>query len=166
MSAIRNVIFAAGFATLGAFAAVGAQAAAGPHRGGMSMFGPDISKFAEALDLSAEQEGMLETMRADAKSQRQAHREEKQANKGQLIEMLGQETLDADQIHDLIDTRTNEMASFAHDMADQFIAFHATLDDEQRATLVEKVEEASARHEERQERRGERGGERGERGGR
>ena len=160
MPTIRNIIFAAGFATLGAFAAVGTQAVAGAHSGGP--FGADMARFAQALDLSEAQEALVDEMRAEARAQMQANRMGKQADKEGIKAMLSQETLDAAAVHSMIDERIDEMASFAHEMADSFIALHATLDADQRATLVEKMEEASERHEERRQRHTERSSERGD----
>jgi len=160
MPAIRNIIFAAGFATLGAFATVGTQAVAGAHGGGP--FGPDLARFAQALDLSETQESMVDEMREDVRAQMKANRTGKQADKEDIKAMLSQETLDADVVHSMIDDRISEMASFSHEMADKFIALHATLDADQRATLVEKMAEAEERHEERRQRHTERRSERGD----
>ena len=91
-------------------------------------------------------------MRAEARAQMQANRMGKQAYKEGIKAMLSQETLDAAAVHSMIDERIDEMASFAHEMADTFIALHATLDADQRATLVEKMAEAGEQHEERRRR--------------
>ena len=157
MSALRNVLFAVGFMTVGAVASVGAQATAGAYRAGP--FGPGMVKFVASLDLNDQQQELVDEIKLDAREQMQAHREDRDGHKAEVKALLSQETIDADVVHDMIDTRVNDMSSMAHDMADKFITLHATLDDEQRATLVEKVDEVSERHEQRGQR-----GERGERG--
>ncbi|MFT5681196.1 MAG: Spy/CpxP family protein refolding chaperone [Myxococcota bacterium] len=159
MSAIRNIFFAAGFATLGAFAAIGTQAVASGHRGGP--FGPNMARLADALDLTDDQQAMVDEMREDARAQMKGHREDREASKAELKTLLSQETMDADVVHGMIDDHIAEMSGFAHDMADQFISLHATLDADQRAALIETVEEAAERH---GSRHSERSGERGERG--
>ena len=159
MSAIRNVIFAIGFATLGAIAAVGTQAVASGHH--VSPLGTSMARLAASLDLTDDQRAMVDEMRTEAQSQMQAHRDERAASKDALKTMLSQETMDPEIVHTMIDDRINEMSGFAHDMADQFIALHATLDDDQRTQLVETMEEAAERHSARRSRHS---GERGERG--
>ena len=149
MPAIRNIIFATGIAALSAIAAVGTQAIAGGPGG---PFGAEMTRFAQALDLSEDQEHMVAEMREAGRAHIQASRIGKQQDKEDIREMLSQESLDADVVHGLIDERIDEMASFAHDMADKFIALHATLDADQRATLIEKMEAAGERHEERRRR--------------
>ena len=149
MPAIRNIIFAIGGAALGAIATVGTQAIAGSPGG---PFGTDVARFAQALDLSEDQESMVAEMREAGRAHMQASRSGKQRDKQDIQKMLSQESLDADVVHSMIDERIDEMASFAHDMADKFIALHATLDADQRATLIEKMEAAGERHEERRRR--------------
>lgn len=150
MTTIRNIILAAGFSALGALAAVGGQAVAGAHGGGP--FGPDLARLAQALDLSDAQAEMVDEMRTQARAQMRDSRMSKQADQEDIKTMLSQEVLDAAVVHSMIDDRINEMSSFAHEMADEFIALHATLDADQRATLVEKMAEAGERHEERRRR--------------
>lgn len=159
MSAIRNVLFALGFATLGAIATVGTQAAASGHRGGP--FGPGMARLADSLDLTDDQQAMVDEMREEARTQMQAHREDRESGKEEIKALLSQETMDAEVVHTMIDDRINEMSGFAHDMADKFIALHATLDEDQRTQLIETMDEVAERH---SERRGRHGGERGERG--
>ena len=149
MPAIRNLIFAIGSAALGAIAAIGTQAVAGSPGG---PFGSDMARFAQSLELSEDQESMLAEMREAGRAHMQASRAGKQQYKSEIRDMLSQESLDADVVHSMIDERINEVASAAHDMADRFIALHATLDAAQRATLIEKMEAASERHEERRRR--------------
>ena len=102
-------------------------------------------------------------MRAEARAQMQANRMGKQAYKEGIKAMLSQETLDAAAVHSMIDERIDEMASFAHEMADTFIALHATLDDDQRTQLIETMEEAAERHSARRSRHSDERDERGER---
>jgi len=161
MSAIRNVIFAVGFSTIGAIAAIGTQAAASGHHA--RPFGPSMARLAASLDLTDDQQAMADEMRAEAKEQMQAHRDERAASKDALKAMLSQESMDAERVHTMIDDRINEMSGFAHDMADQFIALHATLDDDQRTQLIETMEEAAERHSARRSRHSDERDERGER---
>lgn len=164
MPTLRTLAFAAGFMTLGALGTMGAQATAGP--GG---HGAHLARLIQKLDLTEDQKTQASEIRDAMRSHHKDMSTERDERSDEMLDLLGSADIDRDVVHAEIDAKISEQAAFAHDMADRFLDLHATLDDAQRATLVEQAEEAIEQRSERHGQRGERGehserGERGERG--
>lgn len=159
MSTLRTIAFAVGFMSLGAVSAVGAQAAASPGFG----HGRHLARLIQQLDLTDDQQAQAEEIRDAMRSHHEAARAERDERRDDMLAMLGSADVDRDAVHAEIDAKSAEKTAFIHEMADMFLDLHASLDDEQRATLVEQAEEAAERMEQHRGERGERG-ERGPRG--
>ena len=74
-------------------------------------------------------------------------RAEQESSHAELMELLGSPSVDRAAIHAELDARASEKLAFAHTMADMVLDLHATLDDEQRARLVEAMSERGERRE-------------------
>ena len=154
MSMIRNTLFAVGFMTVGAIGTVGAQAAARPGSFG---HGAHLARLVQQLDLTDDQQVQADEIRDAMRSHHEEMRADRGEHKAELLAQLGNASVDREAVHTEIDSKLAEQASFMHEMADMFLDLHASLDDDQRSTLVSSAEQAMDRHEERRGERGERG---------
>lgn len=159
---LRSVLLAAGFSSLSMFSA-GALAGAHADQSERSARGhkaPPIaqilSRVADELDLTEAQVAMLDDMKAEAKSDMKAMRAERQERQGELAEMLSADKINRKLVHARIQERADQRAEAAHQAADTLMDFFDSLDDAQRATLLEQIEEMEARRAERSEERSER----------
>jgi Spy/CpxP family protein refolding chaperone len=136
MSTFRSLIFAAGFMAVGAFTTIGLEATARPGQGGP---GPAVARLLGALDLSDSQQELAAELRSTAQDHRESMRAEREADHAELMALLGSASVDREAVHAELDARASEKLAFAHTMADMILDLHATLDDEQRARLVERM---------------------------
>lgn len=144
MSTFRSIFFATGFMTIGAFGTVGLQASARPDHAGP---GPHVARLLGSLDLSDAQQELADEIRATALDHRESMRAEWGSNHAKLMDLLGSPSVDRAAFHAELDARASEKLSFEHKMADMVLDLHATLDNEQRARLVEAMSERGERRE-------------------
>lgn len=147
---LRQSLFAAAFMGVGALGTLSMHAVAGrgaPHgehgeRGGR---GEAVRELVDAMNLSAEQQTQLTAIKDAARAQRKASREDRQADLESLTALMAEEKLDRKAVHKELDARVKERAEGMHALIDQIADFHATLNAEQRATLVAGLDELSER---------------------
>jgi Spy/CpxP family protein refolding chaperone len=156
MSTFRSLIFAAGFMAIGAFSTIGLEAIARPGQGGP---GPQVARLLGMLDLSDAQQELAAEIRSTAQDHRESMRADREASHADLMALLGSASVDREAVHEELDVRASEKLAFAHTMADMILDLHATLDDEQRARLVERMSERDEQRGQSPSRRGtQRGG--------
>ncbi|MFT5586833.1 MAG: hypothetical protein ACI9VR_004435 [Cognaticolwellia sp.] len=157
----KKTLAAVALGTLTMLALGGTAIAKGGGHGGP--FG-GMHRIVDQLDLSPEQQELGVAMREDAKADHDAQRTSRSAAFDTIQAELALEQPDSATLHGLIDEQLALMSVTMHDRLDDFLTLHATFSAEQRATLVEEMDQAKARKETRME-EGEEGG-RGKRGGR
>jgi Spy/CpxP family protein refolding chaperone len=151
MSTFRSLIFAAGFMAIGAFTTIGLEAVARPGHGSP---GPEVARLLGALDLSDSQQELAAEIRHAAREHRESVRAERESMRAERMALLGSASVDREAVHAELDARASERLDFAHTMADMALDLHATLDDEQRARLVERMSERDGQRDPSPPRRG------------
>jgi len=156
-----------------ALAEEGAEAELSERRGrGPGMRG--VARITEQLELDEEQKGYLAQLKELRRSERAGRRGKQGSCMKDILATADGGSVDADAVHAAIDERFARSQVAAHARADLMIAFVSSLDEGQRATLQEEIEngrsrrQARMRGEGRDGRRGkaryQRGGGRGHRG--
>ena len=102
-------------------------------------------------------------LREDAKADQESQRSTRSAAFDTIQAELALEQPDSALLHGVIDEQVALMTVTMHDRLDDLLTLHATFSAEQRATLVQEMDEAKARKETRMEEGRE--GSRGKRGG-
>jgi Spy/CpxP family protein refolding chaperone len=159
---LRQSIFAATFMGIGALGTLSMHAVAGrggPHgeQGQAGGRGEALRELVEEMNLSAEQKTQLMAIKDAAHEHRKSSRDDRQADLESLTALMAEEKLDRKAVHKELDARIKERAEGMHDLIDQIADFHATLNAEQRATLVAGLDELSERMAERGGRHGQGG---------
>ena len=164
---IRKITMAAGFASIGAFSAIGLQAIADPeaesqtmgqeqreHRGQgqgaqqrQGQKGAPFMRLMDKLELTEAQEAELEALRDAHKDERQASRED--VSMRGVLEMLADQSLDRSEIHRVIDDRAASQTELMHDHVDDYIDFIESLDSAQQQDLAQMAERLMQRASER-----------------
>jgi Spy/CpxP family protein refolding chaperone len=157
---LRTTLLALGFTTLGAVAALGTQAIAGPGMGpgsgvgygrgvGAGGHGPmaRIDALMEDLDLTEAQQAEASALRDELRETFMAHRADRDEDAETLRQALQTEPTDAKAIHALIDTRHAAMLETAHDVAEAVLEFWAVLEPTQRAVVLDRIERLRERRE-------------------
>ncbi len=126
-----------------------------------------MHRIVEQLDLTPEQQELGMQLKEEAKADHEAQRESRSAAFDTIAAELALEQPDSAALHSLIDVQLASMSVMMHERLDGFLTLHATFSAEQRATLVDEMDQAKARKEQRMEEGGEGGrGQRGGQGGR
>ncbi len=136
--------------------AFGSIAMAGPGGGG------ECGQFMHGmrgLDLTEDQKTELQALREGAEEDRADTKVQMQSIREAFLAELAKDSPNAATLHELTDRRAELHAAGAHEKVDRLVEAHAVLTAEQRAELLENMEE-------RREQRGEGRGGRGGRGGR
>jgi Spy/CpxP family protein refolding chaperone len=115
-----------------------------------------LMAMAEELELSDEQLERLEAVRELMRERRQERRDRRGTGYSVVMDALDDGQVDPDGIHASIDERLDAKRATAHAVADEMIGFYESLDEEQRATMAEQMEERRGQRGERA-RRGARG---------
>ncbi|MCK6503860.1 periplasmic heavy metal sensor [Myxococcota bacterium] len=159
MTTLRKTLAALGFISLGAIGSVGLQAAAGPggpggHGGpggdhGLRVLGRAMSQ----LDLSDEQQAALDAARDDIRARMDEARDDLDDERGELHQALVDGTLQRKDVKARIKARMDQAEELMLYTADRVFDVYETLDSEQRAELVQVLDEVAARHEQMRERR-------------
>ena len=121
-----------------------------------------LSTAAE-MDLSQDQIAKLEALREVVRANREMGRERRGNGQPVGMDALKSGQLDPDAVHAAIDQRFDESRARAHAAATSRMAFIGSLDADQRAALIEKMEEGRSNRRERA-RKGRRGADRRGRG--
>ncbi len=111
----------------------------GMHSGMYGGMHHRIGRFIEELDLSEEQRGYLETMRHTLLDGFSAHGEGRAAQRAQLLAAVDNGTLTVAEIEGLIDEHLDAMKAVAYDVAEPLAALLNSLDEEQRAMMVDHI---------------------------
>ncbi len=112
------------------------------ERGPCCRGGRGMASMAAELDLSEEQQVLFDEVQALSSEQREARRPQRRG--GRFGDLVGGE-LDAQTVHADIDARFDEARSLAHAAADARIAFHDSLDEDQREMLAERAQQRGSR---------------------
>ncbi len=158
---IRTLVFGLGMAALGAAGATTVSAVAGPgferpahgpHARGPKMPGARFAHAVSKLDVTDEQQAMLddlrESTRADMMALHQAHRADMDGLKEQF---LGDGDVDRDALHAMLDEHGADRLAMAHTFLDKVVDLQATLTPDQKAELRDLAGEMEARREQRRE---------------
>ena len=143
-------------ALVGALAFGSAAIARGPGPGGPG--GPDahVKQLLKQLDLDEEQKALAKELQADNRATHMELASQKSELADIVIAELGEEEPNRRAIHGAIDDGLELMGEALHSRADALLELQATFSPEQRATLVEELEDMQERRAEMMERRGER----------
>lgn len=152
MSTVRNVLFAAGFMTLGALGATAGSALARPggHHGGPPVM--KLGKLIASLDLTEAQESALLDLREDMVSEFKASRSDHKDELEAIVSGIKSGSVDRDAVHALIDTAAAERTALAHQATDRVLDIYDTLSPEQKTVLQERLDDIEARRAEHRER--------------
>ncbi|MFT6817138.1 MAG: Spy/CpxP family protein refolding chaperone [Myxococcota bacterium] len=135
--------------------ALGSVALAGPSGGESGNF----MRGMRSLDLTEDQKTELRELREGAREDRTDSKAELQSIRDAFMAELAEDSPNVATLHELTDRRAELRTAGAHDKVDRLVQVHAVLTAEQRAELLENMEE-------RRTELGERGEERGGRRGR
>lgn len=127
---------------LGSLSLAGCFHGKGHHRGGEMMF----EYAAWKLDLSEEQQALLEDVRTEMKKIREQNHEQRQQGKAELIGLIEADTLDTSAAMNLFNKRQAIIATHAPQVLDKIAAFHATLTPEQKEIIIEKLNKMDKYH--------------------
>jgi len=92
------------------------------------------------LDLSDEQEVKWFAVRDEIKRLRDEARIEKQAHRQTLIDLVESDEMDQDQVFALFQLHQQKMAAVAPGVIEKLAEFHQTLNPDQKAKIVHKIE--------------------------
>lgn len=112
------------------------------HKGGEMMF----EYIAWKLDLSDEQQALLDDVRQEMKMIREQHREQRAQDKDTVIALINADTLDTATAMTLLQKKQAMIAANAPSVLEKLAAFHATLTPEQKATIIEKLNKMERHH--------------------
>jgi len=158
-SPLRTLALAVALFGLGATSPFAADALAGPpgppdmegraHHRGPKMPGAGLARAMSQLDLTADQQAALESIRDDLKGEMRGHRDERQADKDGWLEALRSGEIDRAAVHADIDTRAAERLALSHQVLDRVLDVYDSLTPEQKLELVEVIEDHEAEMSER-----------------
>jgi hypothetical protein len=104
--------------------------------------------LSQELDLNGEQRARLENVRDLVHERRDELRTEREAHAAELLEAIEAGQIDHEGVHGLIDAKADQLRTTAHLVADELIALIESMDGDQRARLVERLETMHARMQE------------------
>lgn len=106
-----------------------------------------LDYVAESMDLTAEQQENLSTIRDEIMEQVELMHEDKAEVHDVLRVQLGSENLDKQVVHQLIASHRGKMDSVIELAVDRLATFHSGLSAEQREKLIAKLEKFEKHHE-------------------
>ena len=119
---------------------VGAASAGFKHYGGHHNPERMVERISDRLDLSAVQRQKLEVIKDALVDSRQELHQEREKAMNQLITEVKNPEMDASRIMDLIDERKARIYDIAPRLLGPIVEFHNSLDDGQRAKIVNLLE--------------------------
>ncbi len=159
---LTTITLAIGFATLGGVTVIGTQALAQEATTSRTrgMMGPAMARGAQGrvaaliqeLDLSEEQEARAKQLREELRESTRDTRPDRGEDMQTLARALEGEQPDSEAIHAMIDERMANRTQTAHATADSLLEFYSLLEPEQRAVVLERLDELEGRREQRRER--------------
>jgi len=138
---IRNAVLAAGFFAVGTLGTLSLSAVAERGPRGQSK----MAMLFEGVDLTEAQQDQVAEMTEAMRAERKEYRASKGDKLGMLTDVLSQETVDRDAVYAEIDQRLAERRELMVQRADALMDFAETLDEDQRAALLDNVAEMQAR---------------------
>lgn len=151
MSTSRTTLTAIGFLVLGALGSASLSAVAeeghGRHRGGHGM-----QALLDGVILTEAQQQDLEEMKAQMKAEREEHRAERTEKSELVRELLEADSIDRQDLYDRIDDKLAAKRELMRLRADFMADFIESLDEDQRAAVLENLAEVEAAMEERRSR--------------
>ena len=152
MSALRTTLFAAGFMALGALGATAGSALARPggHHGGPGAAG--LGRVLASIDLTEAQEAALSDLRDEIHDDMRGAKDGAKDELAAIVAGIKTNEVDRAAIHQLIDDAAAERTAMAHKVTDRVLDVYDTLTPEQRAQLVDRIEDAEARRDEMRQR--------------
>jgi len=93
-------------------------------------------RISSKLDLNETQQALLQVLKDDALVAAKNMKENKTQMKTEFIELMGQQSIDESQLTQFMDQATLALTTNITGATPSFIAFHASLNDEQRAQIV------------------------------
>lgn len=162
MTTLRTTLLALGFMSLGAIGTLGLQATAGPgyERGGMHERGGGdhglraLGYAMSRLDLSDEQQAALEGAQEDIRTRMDEAREGMEDERDAMRQALVDGTLERKDVKARIKERMGQAEELMLYAVDRVFDVYETLDEDQRAELVQLLDEMASRHEAMSGRRG------------
>ncbi len=97
-------------------------------------------RISDELELTETQKALLNTLKDKALLAGKTMKDNKKEMKGNFVALISQPSIDHDQITLLMDTAMASMHTRADDVIPSFIAFHASLTEEQKTQVVNFIE--------------------------
>ena len=112
------------------------------HRGGDMMF----EYLSWKLDLNEQQQTMLDDIKSEMRKIHEQTKTEKQQDKASAVALIEAETLDTNAVMTLINKKQNTINTHAPGIVEKLAALHATLTPEQKAIIVDKINNMGPHH--------------------
>ena len=103
-------------------------------------------RISDELELNESQKALLNTLKDKALLAGKTMKDNKQEMKSSLVALISQPSIDHDQITLFMDSAMASMHTSVDDVIPSFIAFHASLTEEQRTQVVDFIESHKKRH--------------------
>lgn len=113
-----------------------------PHPKGEMMF----EYIAWKLDLSDQQQNLLDEVRQELKKIHQQEAEQRAKDKESVVALINAETLDTDAAMTLLQNKQQTMSRHAPAVLEKVAAFHATLTPEQKEIIIKKLNKMERYH--------------------
>ncbi len=140
LAAVGALVITAGLAVGGLAMAADAVGGPGCLFGCSKMAGQHLDRISAELDLNDEQRGYLENVRELLTEKHEQRATEHAEKHERILEAIEQGDVDAEVVHQAIDEHMAEAQTTVHQVADELVAFVNSLDEDQRAELVERME--------------------------
>jgi protein CpxP len=130
--------------------AAGAAFAMGRHgHGGVQMMEHMISAriddAADFIDANAQQRQVIDGARQEIFKALEARAADRQAHAGQVLELLGRDNVDVNQLNALVDQKAEDMKAVGHTIVAQIAKVHDALTPAQRQKLIDHIKKRHAR---------------------
>lgn len=112
------------------------------HKHGDMMF----EYVAWKLDLTEQQQVLLDDIRNEMKEIRKEHKAQRQQDKATIIGLIQADTLDTTAALSMLQQKQAIMNQYAPQVLQKVAALHATLTPEQKQTIIERINEMGQRH--------------------
>lgn len=115
----------------------------GCHSGGFDQFDLEAvtNRIASRLDLTESQKAQFEQMAGEIMTKAKAMHADRDANHQKLADLVRQDAVDKTVVDALIDQKMVQMRDMADFVVERMIAFHGTLNPEQREKIAMHIEE-------------------------
>ena len=103
-------------------------------------------RISDELELNESQQALLNDLKDKALLAGKTMKDNKQEMKSNLVALISQPSIDHDQITVFMDSAMDAMHTSVDDVVPSFIAFHASLTEEQKAQVVDFIENHRKHH--------------------